>query len=143
MNRLLLVLCLYVVHCVWTLNAAAQCDSEYLEVNDTLYVTGHSDDSLETFKVNAKGIKEIKLLVYSRKGKKVFESTSSILEATEEHYRVLDTGWDGTQMGKALLAGLYVYMIEAQCTDQKTVYKSGTVQLVYVAPKAAPIKRSP
>ena len=114
----------------------AQCQGDQIKVKDTLYVDINQGDSLETLKVNAKGIKEIKLLVYSRKGNKVFESTSSVLGASGTAYKELDTGWDGTQMGRSLLAGLYVYMIEAQCIDQNTIYKSGTIELVYTSEEA-------
>ncbi len=80
--------------------------------------------------VRAKGVKAVKLLVYSKKGSKVFESSSSIIGAHAKQYKTIDTGWDGTKMGQDLKEGLYVFVLEAQCVANQTIYKSGTVQLL-------------
>lgn len=107
----------------------AQCTIEDIQVSDTLDL-GDPIDSTGTMYVQAKNIKEVKLLVYSRMGKKIFESSSSIIQANPTTYRAFDTGWDGTWEGKVLKEGLYVYMLEAQCADRSTVRKSGTIILI-------------
>lgn len=106
----------------------AQCTTSDLLVKDTLVIT-EPIDSTEALRIQGKNIKEIKLLVYSRMGKKMFESSSSIIKANPNNFEQFDTGWDGTLEGARLPEGLYVYMIEAQCADRSTVRKSGTIIL--------------
>ncbi len=107
----------------------AQCLTTDLLVSDTL-VLGDPVDSTQSMKVYAKNIKEVKLLVYSRRGKKIFESSSSVITANATAFKPFDTGWDGTLEGARLAEGLYVYMLEAQCADRSTVRKSGTIILI-------------
>lgn len=108
--------------------ASAQCTTNDLLVKDTLVLTEPIDSS-KALQIQAKNIKEIKLLVYSRMGKKIFESSSSIIKANPTDFEHFDTGWDGTLEGKRLAEGLYVYMLEAQCADRSIVRKSGTITL--------------
>lgn len=107
---------------------SAQCTSSDIEVKDTLVLT-NPVETTQALKVQARNIKEVKLLVYSRRGKKIFESSSSIISASADAFKVFDTGWDGTLEGERLSDGLYVYMLEAQCADRSTVRKSGTIIL--------------
>ncbi|MGH1336458.1 MAG: gliding motility-associated C-terminal domain-containing protein [Aureispira sp.] len=106
----------------------AQCTIDDIEVKDTLILVDPIENT-PAFHVQAKNIKEVKLLVYSRMGKKIFESSSSIISASADAFKAFDTGWDGTLEGKRLSEGLYVYMLEAQCADRSTVRKSGTIIL--------------
>jgi hypothetical protein len=110
--------------------AQAQCSTDNLAISDTLVVSEPIDSS-QTLKILGKHVKEVKLLLYSRMGKKLFESSSSIIGADATSFKEFDTGWDGTYQGQHLSEGLYVYMIEAQCADanRSTVRKSGTIIL--------------
>lgn len=92
-----------------------------------------SELQLETSKtllVETTAIRELKLSLYTSKGTKIFESTSSVLGASKDVVKILDTGWDGTQLGEKLKAGFYVYTIEAECSDRsKTIFKTGQIVL--------------
>lgn len=121
---------LYACAAFWSHSAQAQCSSDSILINDTLLIDPMQGENLPTLMVHAKGIKAVKLLVYSKRGSKVFESTSSVIGAHAARYKTIDTGWDGTKMGQTLRAGLYVFMLEAQCVDGQTLYKNGTVQLL-------------
>lgn len=108
--------------------AQAQCTKDNVNVP----VNWQSDvDEREpkTLVLETKGIKELKLLMYTRRGKKIFESSSSILGASNEKVKMLDTGWDATLLGKKLRAGIYVYAVEAECLDRSTVHTSGNIVL--------------
>ena len=107
---------------------SAQCTPSDIEIKDTLVLT-NPVETTSALEVQARNIKEVKLLVYSRKGKKIFESSSSIISASADAFKGFDTGWDGTLEGERLSDGLYVYMLEAQCADRSTVRKSGTIIL--------------
>lgn len=131
MKYFLSTLCVLLLSCWWGRSAViAQCNAANIEVVDTLEVDFEEGEAASTLMINAKGVKMIKLLLYNRKGEKVFESSSSIMGATKTNYRILDTGWDGTQMGVPLRPDVYLYMIEADCVDQQMVYKSGMIELV-------------
>lgn len=91
-----------------------------------------SDTQLEeekTLFLETKGVRELKLILYTRRGTKIFESSSSVIGASHDIVKMIDTGWDGTKMGKTLRAGLYVYTIEAECADRSTIHKSGQIVL--------------
>lgn len=135
-NKILVIILLYALAASWSASVQAQCSSDSIVINDTLRIDPMQEDNLPTLMVHAKGVKAVKLLVYSKKGSKVFESTSSVLGAHSTHYKTIDTGWDGTRMGQMLQAGLYVFMLEAQCVDGQTLYKNGTVQLLRPAVEA-------
>lgn len=107
---------------------SAQCTTNDIEVKDTL-VVAILDSSKQTMQVKARNIKEIKLLVYSKMGKKIFESSSSIITANATDFKVFDTGWDGTLEGEYLSEGMYVYVLEAQCIDRRIIQKSGNIVL--------------
>jgi gliding motility-associated-like protein len=99
-----------------TLRLRDRCVEEYIVVpngfspngdgvNDVLYVRGIPN--IETF------------AVYNRWGEQVFE-TNNILE-----------GWDGTQNGKPVEAGVYVWFVVAPCPiDGTTFKKTGNVTIV-------------
>lgn len=123
-----LILLIITLLCGMTQLATAQCTLSDMEIPDTL-VVGDSTNKTETLHVQARNIKEVKLLVYSRWGKKIFESSSSAICTRSTDFKAFDTGWDGNLEGKHLAEGLYVYMLEAQCADRSTIRKSGTIIL--------------
>ncbi|MFK7795831.1 MAG: gliding motility-associated C-terminal domain-containing protein [Aureispira sp.] len=124
-----LVLLIVTLLCCITHLATAQCTLSDMEIPDTL-VIGDSTNQTEALHVEARNIKEIKLLVYSRMGKKIFESSSSLISADATTFKRFDTGWDGRLEGERLREGLYVYMLEGQCADRSTIRKSGTIILI-------------
>lgn len=133
MNKIILITLLYFILGSWSTPIYAQCSSDSILVHDTLVIAPMETGNLPTLMVHAKGVRAVKLLVYSRRGSKVFESTSSVIGAHTARYKTIDTGWDGTQLGQPLKEDLYVFMLEAQCVDHQTIYKSGTVQLLRTA----------
>jgi hypothetical protein len=121
---------LFVIFLLLTLTNVlnAQCTEEDISMPQNW----ESDTKLgepKTLVLETTGVREIKLLLYTRKGTKIFESSSSVLGASSEVVKMMDTGWDGTKLGKTLRAGLYVYTIEAQCADKSTIYKTGQIVL--------------
>ena len=111
----------------------AQCTKENIKVPSNLVFHNEAEEA-QTLILETTGIKRLKLSLYTSRGKKVFESSSSILGASDEVVKLLDTGWDGTNLGKKLKAGFYVYTIEADCTDRNNIYKTGQIVLT-VKPK--------
>jgi gliding motility-associated-like protein len=63
-------------------------------------------------------INTIKLMIYNQWGKQVFVSND------------LATGWDGTEKGNKLPAGIYRYALEAIMQNGKKVTRNGTVTLL-------------
>lgn len=142
-NKIILVSLLYLIIGSWSTPIHAQCSGDSILVHDTLVIDHTKTSNLSTLMVHAKGVKSVKLLVYSRRGSKVFESTSSVIGAHTARYKTIDTGWDGTRLGQPLKEDLYVFMLEAQCVDHQTIYKSGTVQLLRTAATAPENVSSP
>ncbi|WMX13431.1 MULTISPECIES: hypothetical protein [unclassified Aureispira] len=106
----------------------AQCTEEAINM-PTNWESNAGLEEPKTLVLETTGIKELKLLLYTRRGTKIFESSSSVLGASNETIKMLDTGWDGTKLGKTLRAGLYVYTIEAQCVDKSIIHKTGQIVL--------------
>jgi hypothetical protein len=125
-----LVLLIITLLCCITQLATAQCTLNDIQIPDTLVIDDSTDET-ETLHIHASNIKEVKLLVYSRMGKKIFESSSSSICTNSTELKSFDTGWDGHLEGKRLAEGLYVYMLEAQCADRSTIRKSGTIILTH------------
>jgi len=73
------------------------------------------------FGLQANAIKEIKMYVYDRWGKRVFEATT-VSAAT--------LGWDGTRNGKISPAGVYVYYIEITMHGDNQIIRKGDVTLI-------------
>jgi len=106
----------------------AQCTKESISVPTQLSPLNTVGEPT-TLEVEAAGLREMKLLVYSRWGTKVFEANNAVLNPDDHTTHTLDTGWDGKTMGKQLSAGIYVYTIEVTCMDRSLVRKTGTVVL--------------
>lgn len=79
--------------------------------------------------VEATGLRDMKMLIYSRWGTKLFEANNAVLNPDEHTTHSLDTGWDGKSLGRQLSAGIYVYTIEVTCMDRSIVRKTGTIVL--------------
>lgn len=110
----------------------AQCTQKDIKVPSS-FVFNSKMGGPKALILETTGIKELKLSLYTSKGMKIFESTSSIIGAASGLVKLVDTGWDGTKLGETLKAGFYVYTIEAGCTDRKNIYKTG--QLVLTIPR--------
>lgn len=106
----------------------AQCAKENIKVPSNLVFDNEREET-KTLVLETSGIKSLKLSLYTGQGTKIFESSSSILGASEELVKKLDTGWDGTKLGEKLKAGFYVYTIEAECTNRSNIYKTGQIVL--------------
>jgi len=121
---------LFIIFLLLTLTnvLSAQCTEEDIKMPTNWASDTHLEES-KTLILETTGIRELKLLLYTRRGTKIFESSSSVLGASKDVVKMLDTGWDGTKLGKTLRAGLYVYTIEAQCADKSTIYKTGQIVL--------------
>lgn len=71
------------------------------------------------FKPAKRGIAQLKeFSIYNRWGNKVYSSTN------------IEEGWDGTQDGKALPMGVYIYTIDAVTDSGKVFRQNGNVTLV-------------
>ena len=57
---------------------------------------------------------------------RIFDRYGNLLFESQD----IEQGWDGTSNGKPLPAGVYVYLIEIERSDQKTLEKKGSVVLV-------------
>jgi gliding motility-associated-like protein len=64
------------------------------------------------------GIRSLNFVIYNRYGQKVFESTDT------------DKGWDGTQNGKELNPGVFVYYVKATYLDGSKGELKGNVTLI-------------
>ena len=125
-NRINLLIVFLLLALTNVLNA--QCAKEDIEVPSNLVFDTEVEGS-KTLILEAIGVKELRLSLYTSRGTKIFESSSSILGASREVAKMVDTGWDGTKLGEKLKAGFYVYTIEAECTDRSTIYKTGQIVL--------------
>lgn len=99
-------------------------------LNGFIYIpnsfTPNGDGKNDRFYIKGKGIGNIRLLqVFNRWGDKVFE---------RKHFDIDDpsAGWDGTQNGRPVSPGSYVYMAEMRCVeDGAVIVKRGTVTVIY------------
>lgn len=106
----------------------AQCAKEDIKVPSNL-VFDTEGEVPKTLILETRGVRNLKLSLYTSKGAKIFESSSSVLGASSGVMKKLDTGWDGAKLGTTLKAGFYVYTIEAECTDRSSIYKTGQIVL--------------
>lgn len=107
----------------------AQCTKEDIKTPSS-WGSAEQLEASKTLLIETKNVRELKLSLYTPKGTKIFESTSSILSPSKDVMKILDTGWDGTKLGEKLNAGFYVYTIEAECADRSTmVFKTGQIVL--------------
>lgn len=90
--------------------------------NVTLFVPSafspNGDDSNDFFYVGQNGLATLNLTIYNRWGTVVHEANQ------------LDFRWDGTQAGRPVQEGVYVYVIRAMSVNGKSITRHGTVTLV-------------
>ena len=91
--------------------------------NDLLFLpnifTPNGDNKNEKFRVRTIGIKELNYFkIFNRWGQLVWE-TSDIKE-----------GWDGTFNGIKMPPGVYVYHLEAICSEGQNITKQGNITLI-------------
>lgn len=130
----LMNLCLTALLISMAVGVQGQCNKNNIKVPPNLEPYNKKNQP-RTLTLETKGIKELKLLIYTTKGTKVFESSSALVGASEEKIKLLDTGWDGMQLGENLAAGIYIYSMEAQCLDKSMIQKSGSIILTIDATK--------
>lgn len=81
--------------------------------------TPNNDGKNDVFYVRAYGLQQFNYMrVFDRWGQMVFE-THNISE-----------GWDGTYHGKPLASDVFVYYLDAVCTDGKAIKQRGNVTLI-------------
>lgn len=90
---------------------------------DVMYIpnafTPDGDGENDKFYVRSQGLKSIDYIrIYDRWGKKVFETANQ------------SEGWDGTLNGKPLVSGVYVYYVQAICSNGETVIRQGNITLI-------------
>jgi len=68
--------------------------------------------------VHSNCIVTIALLIFDRWGEKIFESDD------------ITKGWDGTFRGKKLQTGVFVYLLEAETIQNKTILRKGNITLI-------------
>lgn len=78
----------------------------------------NNDGSNDLLLVRGFGIKDMVLKVFNRWGELVFETTDQ------------DQGWDGTFRGKPQETEVYVYLLQVEFDDGKTIEKQGNVTLL-------------
>jgi gliding motility-associated-like protein len=93
------------------------CDARNVLIPNTF--TPNNDGVNDVFQVRGNGLSNIKLIrIFNRWGEKVFESPD------------INIGWDGTSNGIPLNSGVYVYYVEAICTDGQSALIKGNVTLL-------------
>lgn len=90
---------------------------------DVMYIpnafTPNGDAENDKFFVRSQGLKSINFIrIFDRWGNLVFETTNQ------------SEGWDGTLNGKPVVAGVYVYYIQAVCTNGESVIRQGNITLI-------------
>jgi trimeric autotransporter adhesin len=75
----------------------------------------HVDDE---FKVYSNVVKSMRMMIFNQWGIKVFETSD------------YNAGWDGTYKGKPQPVGVYVYVASIQLTDNTTITKKGSFNLI-------------
>lgn len=94
-----------------------RCDESLLEMPNTF--SPNSDGVNDFFNVRGKGISRINsFVIYNRMGQRIFESFD------------IEKGWDGTYNGVQLNSGVYVYMVDAQCSNGDTFIAKGNITLL-------------
>ncbi len=96
----------------------------YVFVNDgqPVYIpnsfTPNGDGVNDKFYIYGKSLKTIRMQVFDRWGELLFTSYSQ------------DNGWDGTYRGANMEPGVYVYTVEAEYLNGKTINQTGSVTLI-------------
>lgn len=91
--------------------------------NDVVFIPNafspNEDGQNDVFYVRSKGLRNVDYLrIYDRWGKLMFESNS------------LSQGWDGTNNGKPVMPGVYIYHLKATCSNGQMIMMQGNVTVV-------------
>jgi hypothetical protein len=78
----------------------------------------NGDNKNDTWKIQGRCIKSLKLKIYDRWGEKVFESHDQ------------NEAWDGTFRGKALDTDVYVYFVTITMRDGEVKTVKGDITLI-------------
>jgi gliding motility-associated-like protein len=78
----------------------------------------NGDGKNDTWRIYSNVIRTMKVMVFNQWGEKIFESSN------------LNTGWNGTQGGKAQPSGVYMYVAEITINTGERMVKKGTINLV-------------
>lgn len=99
-------------------------DSVFIETNCTPQIfvpnafTPNNDHLNDFFNASGVSLKQYNMLIFNRWGEKLFESNS------------IQTGWDGTYLGKECQQGVYLYIIYAIAIDFQSYFRKGTFTLL-------------
>ncbi len=94
--------------------------------------------SLSNFEIEVTQVKEIRLFIFDRTGNKVFNSSQAInylpghQNEEGEDFRIIDSGWDGKQMGRELPEGIYPFVLDATCSDDSKQQWKGVISLLRI-----------
>jgi gliding motility-associated-like protein len=98
------------------------CDGSQLFIPNTF--TPNGDGLNDYFYPRGHEIKNVKLFrVFNRWGEMVYQKEN--MPVNEELI-----GWDGTYHGKKLSPDVYVYLIQADCEDGKSLMWKGSITLM-------------
>lgn len=78
----------------------------------------NGDNKNDVFKVYSRTIKSMRLAIFNQWGQKVFETTDQ------------QQGWNGTQNGKPLPVGVYMYVVQMTFTEGSVTTAKGSLSLI-------------
>jgi len=81
--------------------------------------TPNQDGTNENFKAVGYNLKSIHMQIYNRWGEMIFESFG------------VNDSWNGTYKGEQVSDGVYVWLIDAQATDDEHYYLNGNVTVMH------------
>lgn len=94
------------------------CISESTEIFIADIFSPNQDGNNDLLYVRGNGIKEMQFTIFDRWGEKIFESND------------VKNGWDGTNKGKQLEPGVYVYFLDATMMNDEKINRKGEITLV-------------
>ncbi len=104
------------------MNVRVMCDNSVLFMPNTF--TPNGDGNNDVYYPIGRGISIVRqFVIFNRWGQKVFEASD--IPANDPHY-----GWDGTFQGKQLPSDVFVYFVDALCSNGDPVSVKGDVSLL-------------
>jgi gliding motility-associated-like protein len=105
-----------------TMCVKTYCNGEQLFIPNAF--TPDGDGVNDIFYLKSKGISQVKTMrIFNRWGNKIFEKVNGYTNTPTD-------GWDGKYQGKKLPPDVYVYIIEAVCTNGKIYSYKGDVTIL-------------
>lgn len=117
-------------HVLYQGATAGECTDAFVRVPEVFELHGEQGVSIEVGNV-----KEVRLMVFDRKGIKLFETQISVLYNPQTDVkegvkrRFVDSGWNGHSQGQKLPQGLYAYTLQAVCIDDKKMKGNGMMEI--------------